>query len=95
MNDKDLKLVVKLFGQVQGVGMRLAVFKLAQSYQLTGWVENQADQGVLILTQGPEAKLKAFLAEIKSGDNLPGEITKVESESGEIEQAFKQFKIKR
>jgi len=48
-----------LAGQVQGVGFRPFVFRLARHHGLTGWVQNQRGQ-VEILAQGAAAALEAF-----------------------------------
>jgi acylphosphatase len=43
-------------GNVQGVGFRATVRKLAQEHGLTGWVRNEADGTVLAIAEGtPEA----------------------------------------
>ncbi len=54
---RRLKLVV--FGQVQGVGFRPFVFRLAQEHSLTGLVCNTG-RGVSIEVQGRQADLAAF-----------------------------------
>ena len=43
-----LRLVIT--GQVQGVGFRPHVYRIAQQLQLTGWVQN-SDLGVVIVRQ--------------------------------------------
>jgi hydrogenase maturation protein HypF len=46
-------------GQVQGVGFRPYIYRLATEYQLVGWVKNVAGQ-VEIFVQGQNAQLAAF-----------------------------------
>ena len=46
-------------GQVQGVGFRPFVYRLATHHRLTGWVQNRSGQ-VEILVQGAPAALDAF-----------------------------------
>lgn len=46
-------------GQVQGVGFRPFVYRLAHQYQLRGWVQNQLGQ-VAIVVQGADVALKEF-----------------------------------
>jgi hydrogenase maturation protein HypF len=48
--------LIRVRGQVQGVGFRPTVWRLAQQLALTGWVANDA-QGVVILAQGPPDRL--------------------------------------
>ena len=52
-----------LSGQVQGVGFRPFVFRLAQHYHLQGWVQNRVGR-VIILAQGTSDNLKRFLADL-------------------------------
>ncbi len=46
-------------GQVQGVGFRPFIYRLAMQYRLTGWVRNQSGE-VIIRVQGQLADIKAF-----------------------------------
>lgn len=59
--DKALK--IHITGTVQGVGFRPFVYRLAQRYQLRGWVLNGAD-GVHIQVEG--AALDAFVQDLQS-----------------------------
>ena len=43
-----MSYLIQITGQVQGVGFRPFIYRLAQQKQLTGWVNNTAD-GVFIL----------------------------------------------
>lgn len=51
-------------GQVQGVGFRPTVYRLAVALGLSGFVRN-APEGVLIEVQGPELDVLAFLDHLK------------------------------
>ena len=54
-------------GQVQGVGFRPFVYRLARELCLSGWVQN-APEGVVIEVEGPAGAVTAF------GERLPAEI---------------------
>ena len=54
-------------GQVQGVGFRPFVYRLARELCLSGWVQN-APEGVVIEVEGPAGAVTAF------GQRLPAEI---------------------
>jgi len=56
---------IRVRGQVQGVGFRPFVYRLALELGLSGWVLNDAD-GVEIEAQGGEAALEEFLSRLES-----------------------------
>ncbi len=53
------RLRMKIHGAVQGVGFRPFVYRLADSFDLTGWVCNASD-GVILEVEGEEAVLRRF-----------------------------------
>jgi hydrogenase maturation protein HypF len=55
---------IRVRGQVQGVGFRPFVYRLAAELGLSGWVRNDAE-GVEIEAQGSEAALEALLNRLK------------------------------
>ena len=61
----SLRLRVAVRGAVQGVGFRPFVFRLAESLQLKGWVNNST-QGVFIEAEGPRPALEEFLLRLDS-----------------------------
>lgn len=63
-----LRHKVTIAGQVQGVGFRPAVFRLAGSLGLTGFVRN-APAGVVVEIQGPDTEVLAFPGRLR--DSLP------------------------
>ena len=52
-------------GDVQGVGFRYRSFYIAQSLDLTGWVENLWDGRVEMEVQGREVSIREMLARIQ------------------------------
>ncbi len=59
-----VRLAIRVRGQVQGVGFRPFVYRLARELNLNGWVRNDA-AGVAIEAQGPGATLEQFLAGLR------------------------------
>lgn len=55
------RLVLLVFGQVQGVNFRTATRGRAAALGLRGWVENLADGRVRIVAAGPKTRLQALL----------------------------------
>jgi hydrogenase maturation protein HypF len=82
---------IKVKGIVQGVGFRPFIFKLAEKYQLTGWVRNSSS-GVEITVSGDNADLDRFTSEIRGN---PPPLARIESlTTQEIPwQAFSGFVI--
>ena len=52
---------INIRGKVQGVGFRYFVYNKAREMEITGWVKNTVDGGVLVFAQGLEAELKTFV----------------------------------
>ncbi len=55
---------IKVQGIVQGVGFRPYIYRLAEQYNLKGWVLNSAS-GVFIEAEGDEVELRAFLENLQ------------------------------
>jgi hydrogenase maturation protein HypF len=58
------RLAIQIRGQVQGVGFRPFVYRLALEFRLRGWVRNDAS-GVTIEAQGAVGDLQQFLAALR------------------------------
>lgn len=58
-----IRCLIEIKGQVQGVGFRPFVYRLATEHQLKGWVSNDA-QGVRIDAQGEQRLFDAFYREL-------------------------------
>jgi acylphosphatase len=57
---------IRFEGQVQGVGFRSAVKKLAIPLQIAGYVRNCPDGAVEVCAQGTEKTLQSFVDQIQS-----------------------------
>ncbi len=68
MEEMIIRLQVRACGIVQGVGFRPFVYRIANRFNLTGWVLND-DQGVLIEVQGDDISAEAFLTALS--EELP------------------------
>lgn len=65
---------VVLQGAVQGVGFRPAVYRLADTMRLTGWVRN-TDEGLEIEVEGEAELLSEFLLKLRAATPLAAVIT--------------------
>ena len=61
---------ISITGQVQGVGFRPAVYRIARSLELSGIVYNDS-KGVTVELQGEAEKIAEFLARLQSGADKP------------------------
>ncbi len=64
MPDRDQRLAIRIRGQVQGVGFRPFVYRLATQRQLCGFVRNDS-AGVEIEAQGAPEQLAAFQQDLR------------------------------
>jgi hydrogenase maturation protein HypF len=86
------RIAIRVRGQVQGVGFRPHVFRLAQQLRISGWVGNDAE-GVRIEAQGiqPERLLEALRK------NLPplAKINAIEAQEIAMQESERDFTIRR
>ncbi|HCO93125.1 MAG TPA: carbamoyltransferase HypF, partial [Phycisphaerales bacterium] len=66
----DKRQKISITGQVQGVGFRPAVYRIARSLGLSGVVFNDTN-GVTIELQGEEEKIVEFLIRLQSNAEKP------------------------
>ena len=59
------RLRLEIQGAVQGVGFRPFVYRLAQDFELTGWVNNSAS-GITIEVEGRRSPLNLFLKKLQT-----------------------------
>ncbi len=85
---------ILITGQVQGVGFRPAVYRLATQLNLTGFVYNDT-KGVTIELQGEEAKIAEFIKRLNGPDAPPlADITSCFAAEIPIVESEKEFAIK-
>lgn len=78
---------------MQGVGFRPAVYRIAKSLGLTGFVYNDT-KGVTIELQGEQGKCEEFLMRLKSDDKPPlAEIKSCEVTEVSVVEAQEEFRI--
>ena len=59
-----ISLRILFEGHVQGVGFRWSVKRVAQGFDVVGWVRNLPDGRVELLACGEETEVRAFVAAI-------------------------------
>ena len=63
----EVRKHIVFHGRVQGVGFRYTAKYLAQSLELTGWVQNEWDGTVTMEVQGSETLINKLLAGLNRG----------------------------
>jgi len=79
-------------GYVQGVGFRWTTRRIAQGYDVFGWVRNLPDGRVELQVSGEDEEVAAFLQAIRES-TLGGHITAEHTSEIEIPSPFKGFRI--
>tara|TARA_Y100000310_G_C20625296_1_gene785508 strand:- start:655 stop:924 length:270 start_codon:yes stop_codon:yes gene_type:complete len=87
---KRLKLTIS--GQVQAVGFRYFVERMALKLGLTGYVKNRNDDKVEVLVEGEEEKLKRMLELCEKGPVL-AKVTEVKKRWMNYQGEFDEFEI--
>ncbi|MBZ0104106.1 MAG: carbamoyltransferase HypF [Sulfuricella denitrificans] len=83
---------IRIRGQVQGVGFRPFVYRLAQELGLSGWVRNDGE-GVKIAAQGDEKAILDLLRRLKSDAPPLARVDTVEIEDNAVPASFHDFSI--
>ena len=79
-------------GYVQGVGFRWTTKRIAQGYEVSGWVRNLADGRVELQVSGEDDEVAAFLRAIRES-TLGGHIAAEHATEIELASPFKGFRI--
>jgi acylphosphatase len=83
---------VVFHGQVQGVGFRYSTHRIAQRFDVAGYVKNLRDGTVEAVIAGDPATIDSFLAAV--GAHFPSNIDRVESENVEPTERYEGFSIR-
>src|SRR5689334_9970767 len=67
MESEAVRLEARVRGRVQGVGFRAFVWERARGLGLGGYVRNEWDGSVLVVAEGPRARLNTLLAALREG----------------------------
>ncbi len=87
-----IRATVRYTGKVQGVGFRATCHNIAGRYQVTGYVRNEPDGSVLLVAEGNETEVDAFLDNIESA--MSGYIEERRVAKDPAEREFDAFDIR-
>jgi acylphosphatase len=87
------RLTARFRGTVQGVGFRFTTVRLAQRFDVAGYVRNERDGSVTVVAEGRRDELDAFLNAVRTS-SLGGYIRGEETAWGPAEGAFAEFDVR-
>ncbi len=88
---REKTYLIVVWGLIQGVGFRPFIYRLANGFQLKGWVNNTNENVQIALNTDPET-LEEFIAQIRLQAPPASNITSIEFRETEPEY-FKDFRI--
>ena len=78
-------------GHVQGVGFRYTAHRLAQNYDVTGFVRNLPDRRVHLVVEGRSSEINRFLSDLRR--EMAGNIRHVDTDTLAPSGGFSAFEI--
>lgn len=83
--------LVRIFGDVQGVGMRQYVWRYAKKLGIAGYVKNLEDGSVEILAQTSQETLDRLLEKVKKYPMAS--VERIEVKEAEVSRRLNDFEI--
>lgn len=90
-NQERQRKIVRFSGTVQGVGFRYVTHRIAQRYDITGYVKNTSDGRVECVVEGTRAEIGAFLKEVTN--EMQRHICETTRQSAPFSGQFRGFDI--
>lgn len=87
------RAVIRIYGEVQGVGFRAWIARRALKLGLKGYVENVIDGSVLVVAEGDRSLLEKFIEECRRGPPL-ARVNDVEVKWEDYRGEFEDFEVK-
>jgi acylphosphatase len=87
-DDEQARIHIWISGHVQGVGFRVFVLQVGNSYGLLGWVHNSGYDQVETVAEGPRSQLEKFSEDVVIGPRA----SRVEGVHVEWETPLRNFK---
>lgn len=89
--DRKRRALIKLWGEVQGVGMRPTIRRKALAMGLTGVARNEADGSVTVIVEGDSLKIEELINWLRR--IRVGRINRIDVNWGEYVGEHKSFTI--
>ncbi len=88
-----VRAIVRVYGEVQGVGFRAWIARKALKLNLKGYVENQPDGHLLLVVEGDRASVERLIEECRRGPPL-ARVEKVDVTWSEYTGEFEEFEVR-
>ena len=93
MGGESARLHAIVRGDVQGVGYRVFVQRLALPLGIRGWVRNRMDGSVEVVAEGQRPALEELLRDLQAGPR-GARVVQVEADWREESREFTDFRIR-
>jgi len=80
-------------GRVQGVGFRWTATRIAQGFEVAGFVRNCSDGTVELFVQGPDGEVEAMLEQL--AETMSGHIEKSDHSDQSVQSDLSSFSVRR
>ena len=87
----DEQRIVRFTGRVQGVGFRFTAIRVADGYDVTGYVRNCSDGSVECVAEGEAGQIDAFLAELSQ--RMGGYISEMTQQTAPATGGYSSFTV--
>lgn len=87
------RVILKIYGRVQGIFFRDSTMKKARQLGLTGLVSNESDGTVKVMAEGEEEKLEKLIKWCYDGNRL-ARVDKIDIDWQKATGQFEEFDIK-
>ncbi len=88
-----LRKEIIVVGMVQGVGWRYHCLRVAQRFDITGYVKNEPDGTVKIVVEGRDDEVEEFIKYLQSS-NYPGHVKSWKINNFAYTGEFKNFRVR-
>jgi acylphosphatase len=86
------RIIIRVTGEVQGVGYRSWVYRRATRLGVSGVVRNEPDGSVTVVAEGDEEALRALVEECRRGPGL-AKVACAEVSWGEFRGEYRGFEV--
>jgi acylphosphatase len=84
--------IIHFEGNVQGVGFRFTTYRIAEGFDVTGFVKNLPDGRVKVVAEGEKKQIDQFISSIQ--DEMGGHIRDTRQQTASASGRYTSFGVK-